>query len=493
MDADRPPPLSWETVGPPAPPPRRGHPAIAWCAIVLLAGAATSWQAFRGGALPRPGEESAAGFAADFQFRYLIGVKELLPAPPGQLYEQAQTLNSGPLWQRLRFVSLAGELKDEQAALRLLNDLAQEIADDAAADVPADAAGSANADDPATDEERSALRRLRALYGDYAAGEWSAPSLAAEDRARLEEQLGFAGRLALHPAKGPDRAGRDAVLQSARRVAAVALGGVCGFGCVALFGLAGLIVLAALVGLGRMHGGLGTAREHSGIYAETFAVWLALFLSISFVAAMIAPGSLLVGGGAMLLSLAAVGYPVARGIPWADVRRDIGWTVGRGPRELAAGVAAYAMVLPLAAVGGLVTFVLILLAGRLRGEVSAPSHPIVLQVPGADGRQIAVVLLVASVVAPLVEETVFRGVLHRHLRDATRRWGSGIGFLLSSLLGGGLFAVIHPQGLLAVPALSGVALGLAIAREWRGTLLPAMVAHGIHNGALMLLLVAVSR
>ncbi len=44
-----------------------------------------------------------------------------------------------------------------------------------------------------------------------------------------------------------------------------------------------------------------------------------------------------------------------------------------------------------------------------------------------------------------------------------------------------VFAVIHPQGFLAVPLLMSLALAFTLMREWRGTLLPAMIAHGINN------------
>jgi hypothetical protein len=34
-----------------------------------------------------------------------------------------------------------------------------------------------------------------------------------------------------------------------------------------------------------------------------------------------------------------------------------------------------------------------------------------------------------------------------------------------------------------------LACALAVAREWRGTLVPGMVAHGINNGLLMILFI----
>jgi membrane protease YdiL (CAAX protease family) len=55
-----------------------------------------------------------------------------------------------------------------------------------------------------------------------------------------------------------------------------------------------------------------------------------------------------------------------------------------------------------------------------------------------------------------------------------------------------LFAVIHPQGFLAVPPLMSLALAFTLMREWRGTLLPPMIAHGINNAVATLLLFLMS-
>jgi membrane protease YdiL (CAAX protease family) len=120
-----------------------------------------------------------------------------------------------------------------------------------------------------------------------------------------------------------------------------------------------------------------------------------------------------------------------------------------------------------------------------------PSHPIVPLLASGDRWLFLQALLLASVAAPIIEETAFRGVLYRHLRDATGRGGRMRSFLCSAVLNGVIFALIHPQGLVAVPALTCVAVGLTLAREWRGTLLPSIVLHGVHNGLLLLLLVAI--
>ena len=123
------------------------------------------------------------------------------------------------------------------------------------------------------------------------------------------------------------------------------------------------------------------------------------------------------------------------------------------------------------------------------GPGRLPTHPVV-GLAGGNWWVRLQIVIAASVTAPILEETMFRGVLYRHLREATRRWGFAASFLVSGLVNSFLFAAIHPQGLLAVPALMGLALGFTLAREWRGTLLPCMIAHGLSNGLVTLLLFA---
>ena len=91
-------------------------------------------------------------------------------------------------------------------------------------------------------------------------------------------------------------------------------------------------------------------------------------------------------------------------------------------------------------------------------------------------------MVVACILAPIVEETMFRGVLYRNLREMTNRRGFTFSFLVSGLLASFIFAVIHPQGLIFVPLLMSLALGFSILREWRGSLIAPMIAHAIQNG-----------
>jgi membrane protease YdiL (CAAX protease family) len=119
-------------------------------------------------------------------------------------------------------------------------------------------------------------------------------------------------------------------------------------------------------------------------------------------------------------------------------------------------------------------------------------HPVVPILPGAGLELKVTIFVLAAIIAPIVEETMFRGVFYRHLREGTRKFGGVWSFLASALLTSFIFAAIHPQGWRGIPPLMGIAMGLNLAREWRGSLIPSMIAHGINNGLVMaIVLVAV--
>lgn len=101
-------------------------------------------------------------------------------------------------------------------------------------------------------------------------------------------------------------------------------------------------------------------------------------------------------------------------------------------------------------------------------------------------QMILATLFSASLMAPLIEETCFRGVLLPALSTAFRHVPSGI--LLSSLI----FASIHPTGIPAWPALAAVgAMGAVLTYQTR-SLVPALVMHAVHNGATLLLALSIS-
>jgi membrane protease YdiL (CAAX protease family) len=149
------------------------------------------------------------------------------------------------------------------------------------------------------------------------------------------------------------------------------------------------------------------------------------------------------------------------------------------------------MALPMLAVGLILTVILLRLqGGHDEGfrPTSMPTHPIVEFLARPSWALRLQVIFLASFVAPLVEETMFRGVLYYHLRDAGWRLSRPIAVVLAGGAVSLLFAAIHPQGLSTIPPLMALAFAFTLMREWRGTLLPAMIAHGINNGAVTLVL-----
>ena len=102
-----------------------------------------------------------------------------------------------------------------------------------------------------------------------------------------------------------------------------------------------------------------------------------------------------------------------------------------------------------------------------------PTHP-VQQMFGRGAGMLTFVYVLASIWAPIIEETMFRGALFSHLR-------SRVGWWISAPIVSVIFAAIHPQGWVAIPVLSAIALVLAGLREWRGSAIASMVAHATNN------------
>jgi membrane protease YdiL (CAAX protease family) len=329
--------------------------------------------------------------------------------------------------------------------------------------------------------------------------------LSDEDRTFLRDELGWFGELALVPEGTALPRVRESTLEPATMVVFIFVGVVIVLCAMGFLGFVGLVMLLIFAAVGKVRSRVLASPAHHGIYAETFAVWLVVFFGAQLVAGLVtSAGGLSTAAGMGLViagfgwSLAALAWPVVRGVRWGQVRADIGWTLGRVPVvEPVVGVAGYAMALPLLGIGLLLTLLFMVIeqmftpegVGRMFEPMGGPAHPIVLEVAGPDVLPKVMILLLAAVAAPIVEETMFRGVLYRHLRDASRGVGTALSMLFSGMLSGFLFAAIHPQGWVAIPALMSLAWAFVILREWRGSVVPAMVVHGISNGLVMTLLI----
>jgi membrane protease YdiL (CAAX protease family) len=460
--------------------PPRGHPLLAWCVILVIVALVVFLQERRpAGERAAESGERLQRKARESEARLLIGFRDLLeqgqarPAEQRQLRQQIDALDQGTYRQRLETAVLAAELLGPEEALDRLAQLKKAEENDKPAP---------------SDKERNLWKSLHRLYTAYSKGDYADNVLPDQQKEELREELGWFGRLALAPPKGPDRDARAALVAPARRLVIGLMVGFLTMLGLCVLGFIGLVVLLVLLFNGSLRRGFVPGSPSSGVYAETFAVWLVLYVGLWVVGSFISAGRfiLLVSVLLSLVSLVALAWPVWRGVPWGQVRQDVGLHRGRGSiREAASGVASYIASLPLLVIGVIAMFVLLGLQQGLGGR-GLPMHPVAGMV-NDDWVVRLQIILAATVTAPLIEETMFRGVLYRHLREATRGWGFAASFLVSGLVNTFLFAVVHPQGLVAVPALMALALGFTLAREWRGSLIPCMVAHGLSNGLVTLL------
>jgi membrane protease YdiL (CAAX protease family) len=454
---------------------------LAWLVIIIMTLLAALGQALIKESEHGQVTEGKIGLIlVEMQGRALVGAAHfgLMQEDPKKIYEQAKGINTGPIIQRLCFVTLAGELADRREALDQLMALAKEEA--------------AHGIKPDSREVRleSILTRIYQRHQ---------PAISPVERAFLKSELGWFGELALSSDGIPPEE-REQVLASAERTFLTITGTVLFLILCGVAGLAGLILMMILYFLDVLRGGLQCGSPGGMIYAETFALWMLLFTGLNVALVFLPEGTprLPALGGIMLLSLVILVWPVVRGVSWRQVRADIGWTAGRRPfLEPLLGFGCYGMALPLLAVGvmmmlGLLALQRVLSGGAPGSDNFGPSgaraHPIVLAVATGDWWQRLQILLLVAVVAPIVEETMFRGVLYRHLREATGKVKAGLSVLLSATVVSFIFAIIHPQGLIAVPPLMALSYAFCLAREWRGSLIPSMVAHGTNNGLLMLFL-----
>jgi len=472
-----------------------GRPAIAW-AVILFVALFTIASNELATSEEQPDDQTLELLLLKLQAQYLVGVARLTGDTEAVL-AQVPSLNVGSVTRRQHYIALVAELGGPHEAGLATVDLDDLLAEE----VRREGGGQA------ADENELAVQRIyRELFVDptgEAVGESAdehAERLAVlsnDDRGLLIDELGWFAGAVLWPEGSDDLLARDEFLSPTKRVALVIMGG---FGLMAAAGFAGFVILVVMTMLaykGTIGSGLGPARGHHGVYAETFAVWIASFVLLSLVAGVITalvPGwGLIPALATFLASLFALRWPVYRGIPWDVVKQDIGLTQGERPwLEALTGLGGYLGALPLLATGMMATLVLLILQGLFAPEAgpfesaAGPAHPIVLQLAGSSFWLKLQVLLLASFAAPLVEETMFRGVLYRYLRETSRRFGTVLSVLVSGGISSLLFAAIHPQGWVAIPALMALAFSFVLVREWRGSLLPAMVMHGVSNGVVMI-------
>ncbi|MBC7835072.1 MAG: CPBP family intramembrane metalloprotease [Phycisphaerales bacterium] len=401
------------------------------------------------------------------KLRHALG-EGSMPADPMESLDDMATTPTA----RLRMAAVAGELVGPDEAIERIAALEEELAGEGV--LAADAAA------------------LRKVYED------GAESLDAVTRDELVQHHGWFGRLALSYGAADSDPARAEFVKGGEALVAVLVVLMGGAGLALLAGLVLFIVGVTMFAGGALRTKFVPPAPGGSVYLELFAVFITGFvvlkLGIGLVASMVGDGHdimLFWVTLALQLGLAMVVlWPRLRGVSRMRARADLGWHRGTGlMREVGAGIVGYLAALPLFVGGVLLTLLLATVRGLMTGKgepgssaVPAPHNPVMEAIMQGDAMMVVAVLLLGTVWAPIVEETVFRGAMYRHLR-------ARLGFFGSALITALIFAAIHPYGFLFIPPLAGLAIAFAALREWRGSLIASMTAHFCHNATLMTVMV----
>lgn len=215
-----------------------------------------------------------------------------------------------------------------------------------------------------------------------------------------------------------------------------------------------------------------------GVLLEGFAIYL-LFMTLipaglrawhkDFSPALFYFGILPVGLGL------AMCWPLLRGVKVSSWRETLGLHMGRGFfREVGMGIVGWVTACPLIGL----CIPLVYFIGKNSDMLF--DHPIGKEFVAPGSSRIYAIVL-ATLWAPLTEETMFRGLLLPGLASSIR-WLGG------ALVAAFIFAALHPQGLAAVPLLMMIALMVTALRLTRGSLVASMTAHAMNNGLIVALL-----
>lgn len=227
------------------------------------------------------------------------------------------------------------------------------------------------------------------------------------------------------------------------------------------------------------------------VWVETVAVFLFMFLGFKLLLGALVAATNMSDEQATIaallgqwLVLPAIFWPLVRGVSWDRWKQHLGWTA-RQPAgeqshpaivELALGVAGHVAWLFI-----YVCFAMVWVLGYSMVSNALGARPPggleenrMTDLFGGSGLAILLVVPLASIWAPVVEESIFRGVLFRHWRPRLGFFGAAFGSAI-------LFAALHGYHPMQLVLVGMLGMGFAVIREWRGTILGCAAAHATHN------------
>lgn len=160
------------------------------------------------------------------------------------------------------------------------------------------------------------------------------------------------------------------------------------------------------------------------------------------------------------------------GLGYLAARERLSWRL-LGPRRPSGTLAAYGIVVGIG--GFFLVNAIILLVTVLTGPVEAPEQQLLTDVT-AGGASTLLAIVAAVVMAPILEEVAFRGVLFQAL---TRR----VGMWPAAILSGLIFAAVHVEVTQPLYSFGLLALGVGLAWSLHrfGSLVVPIVGHAMFN------------
>jgi membrane protease YdiL (CAAX protease family) len=323
-------------------------------------------------------------------------------------------------------------------------------------------------------------------------------ALSAADQQRLTDRHGYFAKVLFAATDPAAAAERDRI--TAGGAALMVLMIVFGLFLLAVFITAVICFGIALSMLtkGRIVPKFRAPEPGGSVFLETVAALAAGFLGLKVLMGVIeaiARGTSGGGMGMLMLSfalqwslIAVIFYPRFRGVPWSEARRRMGLHSGQGFfKEIAAGIFAYFATLPIVLAVIVVTLIAVLARGMFQsggagggGGPVPPENPIIEIIASGNWLVLGMLYLLATIWAPLVEETVFRGCLYRHLR-------SRLPIVVCALLSAIVFAVMHGYEFMLLGPVLALGFNFALMREWRDSLVGPIAAHALHNGTVLII------
>lgn len=430
-----------------------------WFAIVLLVAGIAVMQhmATHGsattGALPAP-EKVGSPFLKALG-KTGIGIESLNKGSGFQMLSQLDEASTNVI-DELRSAGLAGWIAGSDEALTRLDSLDAKLATQS----------------PPEPELQEDAKLMRAIF--------LSPDGTLEPSAeqRLIDRHAWFGRVAL-AAKDPPGSAERKSLERQGLLAAFTLLAAGGIIVLAnVLGIIALVVMLVQYGSGSIRMRFAWDQAHfeptRGTMLETIAIFLGGFIVLNIVAASIQHFTNIDSSRVLMWGLLLIaGWPVARQLRWRQTRLALGWHSGRGVvREMGAGIIGYLAGLPIVMLSFVVALVLTAVVHQ------KTTHPVVDELGQGSAWTLFMTFILATVWAPVVEETMFRGAFYSHLRRVANP-------IIAAFSVGFVFAIIHPQGITLVPPLMTLGAVFALIREWRGSLIGSMTAHAIHNGFLV--------